>query len=107
DPAIAHLKHFTHRTLRITVSDGRVFLGQFAGTDKPLNLLLVNTEEYRVQGDDGQYDGRFVGQVMIPWRIVTKAEAQGRGEPVAIARGQPLYREQLWTIPYQSTPPPS
>ena len=86
-PNIARLRALTRNTLRITVTDGRVFLGQFAGTDKPLNILLVNAEEYRAQkttGDDAQlgqppqYDGRFVGQVMIPWKIVTKAEAEGR-----------------------------
>ena len=84
-PNIARLRALTRNTLRITVTDGRVFLGQFAGTDKPLNILLVNAEEYRAQkttGDDAQlgqppqYDGRFVGQVMIPWRLVVRVEAR-------------------------------
>ncbi|KAL1741693.1 hypothetical protein HDZ31DRAFT_44882 [Schizophyllum fasciatum] len=87
-PAVARARQLTRHTLRVTVADGRVFLGQFAGTDRPLNLLLVNAEEYRVQQDGqyeggGQYDGRFVGQIMIPWKLIIKVEAQGREEAPA------------------------
>ncbi|KAK0444939.1 uncharacterized protein EV420DRAFT_1277254 [Desarmillaria tabescens] len=70
---IAALESFFRRILRITVTDGRVFIGSFAGTDKPLNILLVNTEEFRI-GPDENPDGRFVGQIMVPWHLVVKVE---------------------------------
>ncbi|PPQ83682.1 hypothetical protein CVT25_006150 [Psilocybe cyanescens] len=60
--------------LRITTKDGRVFIGTFAGTDKPLNIILISAEEYRI-GPDQDADGRYVGQVMLPWKIVVKVEA--------------------------------
>lgn len=61
--------------LRITITDGRIFIGTFAGTDQPLNVLLVNAEEYRV-GLNECADGRYVGQVLIPWKFVVSVEAQ-------------------------------
>ena len=66
------LKALLRRVVRLTISDGRIFLGNFAGTDKPLNLLLINAEEYRV----GLEEGRYVGQVVIPWRLIVKVEAE-------------------------------
>ncbi|KAG6850174.1 dolichol-P-mannose synthesis [Arthromyces matolae] len=45
--ALAHLKALLRQVLRVTVDDGRVFLGTFAGTDQPLNILLINAEEFR------------------------------------------------------------
>ena len=62
-------------TLRVTVTDGRIFLGTFVGTDRELNILLLNTDEFRL-GPNENPNGRFVGQVMIPWRLVNKVEAR-------------------------------
>ncbi|KAF8900560.1 hypothetical protein CPB85DRAFT_1186576, partial [Mucidula mucida] len=58
------------QTLRITTTDHRIFLGAFAGTDKPLNIIIVNAQEYRIN-----MDGRYVGHISIPWRMITKVEA--------------------------------
>ncbi|KJA29487.1 hypothetical protein HYPSUDRAFT_106790, partial [Hypholoma sublateritium FD-334 SS-4] len=60
--------------LRITVTDGRIFIGTFAGTDKPLNIILINAEEFRL-GPGQNPDGRYVGQIMLPWKIIVKLEA--------------------------------
>ncbi|KAF8876480.1 hypothetical protein BD779DRAFT_1560311 [Infundibulicybe gibba] len=75
--ALYHLKSFLRRLVRVTVLDGRIFIGSFAGTDKPLNILLINSEEYRLDGSNNGGDGRYVGQVLVPWRFVVKVEAQG------------------------------
>lgn len=75
-PALFRLKRLLRQILRITINDGRVFIGTFAGTDQPLNLLLLNTEEYNM-GPDANPDGRYVGQVLIPWRLVVKVEGEG------------------------------
>ncbi|KAI0689690.1 hypothetical protein C8T65DRAFT_106590 [Cerioporus squamosus] len=79
---VEQLKALLRTTLRISVTDGRVFLGTFAGTDKQLNLLLINTDEYRLGPDAGPdaLDGRYVGQVMIPWRLVVRVESRLEGE---------------------------
>ncbi|TFK71237.1 hypothetical protein BDN72DRAFT_838012, partial [Pluteus cervinus] len=79
--------------LRVTITDGRVFLGTFAGTDQPMNILLLNTEEYQMSfpssgstlseselellasEKEARSDGRYVGQILIPWRMVVKVEA--------------------------------
>jgi len=77
-PALHRLKALLRQTLRITTTDGRVFIGSFVGTDQPLNILLINTEEFRI-GQDENPDGRYVGQVLIPWKLVVMVEAQDGG----------------------------
>jgi len=76
--ASLYLKALLRQVFRITVTDGRIFIGSFVGTDQPLNILLVNTEEFRTGPGENQR-GRYVGQVMIPWKLVVKAEAQAKG----------------------------
>jgi N-alpha-acetyltransferase 38, NatC auxiliary subunit len=73
--SISALKNILQQVLRITVLDGRIFLGTFVGTDQMLNVLLANAEEFRI-GPNENPNGRYVGQVMIPWKLVVKAEAQ-------------------------------
>ncbi|KAI1790456.1 hypothetical protein LXA43DRAFT_505417 [Ganoderma leucocontextum] len=79
---VEQLKVLLRKTLRVSVTDGRVFLGTFAGTDKQLNILLINTDEYRLGPDAGSdgLDGRYVGQVMIPWRLVVRVETHAAGD---------------------------
>ncbi|KAG6840173.1 hypothetical protein C0991_008403 [Blastosporella zonata] len=74
-PALARLEAILRQVMRVTVSDGRIFLGTFAGTDQPLNLLLVNAEEFRLGAEENP-DGRYVGQIVIPWKLVVKVEAE-------------------------------
>jgi small nuclear ribonucleoprotein (snRNP)-like protein len=86
--AIRNLKSILRGTLRVTTNDNRAFVGTFVGTDKSLNILLLNTEEFRLDtGENGA--GRYVGQVMIPWRIIQNIELQV-GETTAQA-----YPEQV------------
>lgn len=76
-PAIQKLKDLLRETIRVSISDGRIFLGTFVGTDQPLNILLINTEEFRL-GPEENKGGRYIGQIMIPWQLVVKVEAQGQ-----------------------------
>ncbi|KAF8233399.1 hypothetical protein L208DRAFT_896471 [Tricholoma matsutake] len=76
-PALDRLKGLLRQTLRVTISDTRIFIGSFAGTDQVLNIILINAGEYRF-GLEENFDGRFVGQVVIPWRLVTKVEGEKR-----------------------------
>jgi small nuclear ribonucleoprotein (snRNP)-like protein len=73
--AVVHLQSQLRQTLRISVSDGRVFVGTFAGTDQLLNIILINTEEYR-SGQGESPNGRYVGQVMVPWKLIWRVEAK-------------------------------
>ncbi|KAH9855839.1 hypothetical protein C2E23DRAFT_553548 [Lenzites betulinus] len=71
------------QTLRISVTDGRIFIGTFAGTDKQLNILLINADEYRGGSDAGPdgHEGRYVGQIMVPWRLIVRVELRGDLHP--------------------------
>ena len=75
--SLDRIQSYLRQPLRISINDGRIFLGTFAGTDKPLNILLTNAEEYRA-GMGQMLEGRFVGQILIPWKLVTKVEAQAQ-----------------------------
>jgi small nuclear ribonucleoprotein (snRNP)-like protein len=77
---VLRLKCLLRETLRITITDERIFLGTFVGTDSLLNILLINTEEFRL-GPEESRNGRYIGQVLIPWKLVVKAEASGRQDP--------------------------
>ncbi|KDQ17619.1 hypothetical protein BOTBODRAFT_105534, partial [Botryobasidium botryosum FD-172 SS1] len=77
--AVSFLASTLSKSYRISISDGRIFIGTLACLDKQLNLVLVNTEEFRL--GDG-YMGRYVGMVMIPWKWVVKAEAEIEWEKV-------------------------
>ncbi|OSD05677.1 hypothetical protein PYCCODRAFT_1423193 [Trametes coccinea BRFM310] len=88
-PNVERLKGLLKQTLRVTVTDGRIFIGTFAGTDKQLNILLISADEYRVGPDAGAdgADGRYVGQVMVPWRLVVRVEARMGNGPMRAAYG--------------------
>ncbi|KAF7986127.1 hypothetical protein HWV62_38476 [Athelia sp. TMB] len=79
-PAVSRLKGLLRENLRITTSDGRIFVGTFAGTDQPLNVILINTEEFRL-GPGENRNGRYVGQIVTPWKCIVKIEAAGRQDP--------------------------
>ncbi len=77
--SVQQLKDLLRGTLRITTTDGRVFLGTFVGTDTQLNVLLASTDEFRLAPlDSANLDGRFVGLVMIPRKQVVRIEVHGR-----------------------------
>ena len=71
-PRVEALKDLLDRVLRVHCSDGRVFIGTFVCTDKALNIVLSNTDEFRI-GASGE--GRYVTMVMVPWRLVVSVGA--------------------------------
>lgn len=89
--ALDSLQSFLQQVLRITTVDCRIFMGVFAGTDKPLNIILINAEEYRIFQNPGQKvevigDGRYVGQVLLPWKMIVKVEVH-EGDDVSRKKG--------------------
>jgi len=79
--SLSLVRTLLRKSLRIITSDGRLFLGTFAGTDKQLNILLVNADEYRFAPiESANPNGRYVALVMIPRRFILKIEAQNGEE---------------------------
>ena len=68
--------------MRVGIADGRVFVGVFACIDKGKNIVLVNTEEFRIGSQPGSLGarGRYVGMVMVPWKYVVTVEAENDDE---------------------------
>lgn len=94
--ASAYLTALLNQTLRIHISDGRMFVGQFKCTDNERNIILSMTHEYRqptqkdleMAGKEHERTGgmgkvkvdlrkRFVGLVVVPGRVVEKVEVEG------------------------------
>lgn len=82
-PALARLKALLGKELRITIHDGRIFLGNFACTDKGLNIVLTNVYEFPVhfKTDHLVETGRFVGMLMFPWRHIKSVEVHMQDAP--------------------------
>lgn len=76
--SIIRLKELLRETIRVRITDGRIFIGTFVGTDQPLNIVLINTEEFQL-GSEENLTSRYVGQVVIPWKLVVKVEVSGKG----------------------------
>lgn len=95
---VERLKGMLKQTIRVSVTDGRVFLGTFAGTDKQLNLLLINADEYRLGPDAGPegLEARYVGQIMVPWRLVVRVEGK-LGGPQTQGRPSDSDDESMYT----------
>ena len=92
--AIRNLKSILRGTLRIITHDDRAFIGTFVGTDKSLNILLVSTEEFRLSPGEENSSGRYVGQVMVPWRLIESIGLQVSNDSNAGA-----YTEQVRLLP--------
>ena len=71
-PRVDAVKALLNQSLRISTSDGRIFIGTFVCVDKHKNIILANTDEYRIGGSP---QGRYVTMVVLPWRLVEKVEA--------------------------------
>ncbi|EPQ62005.1 Bgt-3848 [Blumeria graminis f. sp. tritici] len=46
--AADYLSSLLGRSLRVTTSDGRIFIGNFKSTDPDRNIILAQTYEYRL-----------------------------------------------------------
>lgn len=86
------LKQYLTKTLRVTVTDKRVFVGQLKCTDNECNLVLAMSHEYRpppeseiqttafqAGGPSGeplqmQFTSRYVGLVVVPGEHILKIE---------------------------------
>lgn len=75
--SIAPVEALLQKTIRISISDRRIFIGTFVCMDKQRNLIVTNTEEFHL---GGSHQGRYVGMVMVPWNLVLKVEVETSDE---------------------------
>ncbi|PUU77846.1 hypothetical protein B9Z19DRAFT_1085394 [Tuber borchii] len=93
------LQEFINKTMRITTTDTRVFVGELKCTDKDKNLILAQTHEYRyptrnglraeVESGEGVVEegkvkltlkSRYIGLIVVPGEFIVKIEVEeGQG----------------------------
>lgn len=59
------IKSWLHKPMRVTVTDGRIFVGEFICFDKNKNIMLANCYEYTRLKDSKKEERKFQGLVMI------------------------------------------
>ncbi|KAI0506955.1 hypothetical protein F5B22DRAFT_622075 [Xylaria bambusicola] len=93
--AEAYLRSLLNKTLRIQVTDGRMFTGTFKCTDTDRNVVISNTFEYRhpsqreiaraasTAADDASaatvkvdMTSRYLGLVVVPGKHIVKMEVE-------------------------------
>ncbi|KAG9104663.1 hypothetical protein FRC07_009759 [Ceratobasidium sp. 392] len=73
---VRDLQWLLAKTLRITIQDGRSFIGTFACIDREKNIVLSSTEEYPPAAPHSNDGPRFIGLIMVPWRWVVQVELE-------------------------------
>jgi small nuclear ribonucleoprotein (snRNP)-like protein len=87
DEAVATIQNMMNKTVRITCSDGRLFIGELIACDYEQNVILRFGTEYRlgtlnpcgltVLDDQGEITReRGVGMIMVPGHHLVKFEIQ-------------------------------
>lgn len=74
-PGRAKIQSWLDKSLRITMTDGRILVGDFLCTDRSGNVILGLCYEYTEL--DG--DGRVLGSVMVPGKHIVKMEVDMSG----------------------------
>lgn len=72
----ARLRSLLGKPIRVTVSDGRVFVGTFACCDNHVNLVLKGAQQ--VTSDAKAGGTRHLGQILVPGAHLTKIEMYQR-----------------------------
>ncbi|KAE9366842.1 hypothetical protein N431DRAFT_429646 [Stipitochalara longipes BDJ] len=80
-----YLTSLLNKTLRVTTTDTRMFLGQFKCTDSDRNIILSQTFEYRLPPPPKQLGeekvtldmtSRYMGLVVVPGEYIEKIEVE-------------------------------
>ncbi|KAH8768831.1 LSM domain-containing protein [Hyaloscypha finlandica] len=82
-----YLTSLLNKTLRVTTTDTRMFLGQFKCTDSDRNIILSQTFEYRLPAPPKQIAGgeekvtmdmtsRYMGLVVVPGEYIERIEVE-------------------------------
>lgn len=94
DEAVQYLAGLLGKTLRVQISDRRLFTGQFKCTDKDKNIILANAHEYREPSQAAleaaaveaspsnqakvvaDMTSRFVGLIVVPGEHIVRMELE-------------------------------
>ncbi|KAL2060769.1 hypothetical protein VTL71DRAFT_9411 [Oculimacula yallundae] len=81
-----YLSSLLNKTLRVTTTDTRMFLGQFKCTDSDLNIILSSAYEYRLPPPPKSTSAstpvtqdltsRYLGLVVVPGEYITRIEVE-------------------------------
>ena len=93
-PAVDALKKLLGSELRVTVRDGRVFIGQAHVFDNEGTVVLVRAREFRTMDEslvdppvDGTY--RTLSQVILPAKEAVRWEVASAGTHIRFEAGEP------------------
>ena len=71
--AHAKLSQWLNKSLKVTISDGRILVGVFVCVDRDINLIIGNCNEYLSEEEMEQgVDARFLGLAMIPGKHIVR-----------------------------------
>lgn len=76
------IQSWLDKSLKITMTDSRILVGDFLCTDRTGNIILGLTYEYV----DEESEGRYLGSVMVPGKHIVKMEVDMT--PATGTRGQ-------------------
>ena len=76
--AIAAVKALLGETLRVTLTDGRVFEGVFSCLDKGFNVVLNEASEVSLTGARKQFNARAGGVIIVPGARIAKCETHAQ-----------------------------
>ncbi|KFY04901.1 hypothetical protein V491_09238 [Pseudogymnoascus sp. VKM F-3775] len=83
-----YLNGLLNKSLRVTTTDQRMFLGEFKCTDSDRNIILAHTYEYRLPSESSlpqtggagsvtlEMTSRYLGLVVLPGEHITKIELE-------------------------------
>ncbi|KAN0092110.1 hypothetical protein V8E51_017957 [Hyaloscypha variabilis] len=80
-----YLTSLLNKTLRVTTTDTRMFLGQFKCTDSDRNIILSQTFEYRLPPPPKHLNeetvtldmtSRYMGLIVVPGEYVERIEVE-------------------------------
>ncbi|OBT90983.1 hypothetical protein VE02_00236 [Pseudogymnoascus sp. 03VT05] len=83
-----YLNGLLNKSLRVTTTDKRMFLGEFKCTDSDRNMILAHTYEYRLPSESAlpqasgagsvtlEMTSRYLGLVVVPGEHITKIELE-------------------------------
>ncbi|KFZ06516.1 hypothetical protein V501_07347 [Pseudogymnoascus sp. VKM F-4519 (FW-2642)] len=83
-----YLNGLLNKSLRVTTTDKRMFLGEFKCTDSDRNIIIAHTYEYRLPSESSipqasgagsvtlEMTSRYLGLVVVPGEHITKIELE-------------------------------
>jgi small nuclear ribonucleoprotein (snRNP)-like protein len=75
------LSKFTNHRVKVYGKDSRFYEGDLLSSDEGMNIVVDDTEEFRITGVDGNYDRRYLGLCMFRGDYVLSVDVLARPAP--------------------------